>query len=102
LTYVYEVDAVDMPELESQVLPDDEPVVSVSANPEEILDDEVLPFEARPEKGESVVKGEYEVRSPEPEVKGKSEVKGESEAPSPESGAESAPKQPKLFNGNDK
>jgi UDP-N-acetylmuramoylalanine--D-glutamate ligase len=118
LTYVYEVDAVDMPELESQVLPDDEPVVSVSANPEEILDDEVLPFEARP-----AAEKESEVQSPKSEVKGKSEVRGpESETPSPESrvpnpepevrSSESevqgqsevspAPRQPKLFNGNDK
>jgi UDP-N-acetylmuramoylalanine--D-glutamate ligase len=48
LTYVYEVDAVEMPGMESQVAPEDEPVISISASTAEILDDEVLPFEARP------------------------------------------------------
>ena len=48
MTYVFEVDAVEMPELESQVVPEDEPTVSISASMAEALDDEVLPFEARP------------------------------------------------------
>ena len=162
LTYVYEVDAVDMPELESQVLPEDEPVVSASAKAEEILDDEVLPFEARPAKGKSEVRSpESEVQSTQPEARNlesgignlesgirnsesgisepaptksansepptpspksgvqstQSEVRGpesevrspgsevrssESEAQPAEPEAPPTPKQPKLFNGNDK
>ncbi len=62
LTYVYEVDAVEMPGMESQAVPEDEPVVSISANIVETLDDEVLPFEARPAEGKSGV------RSPESEA----------------------------------
>ena len=31
LTYVYEVDAVEMPEVESQVVPEDEPAISISS-----------------------------------------------------------------------
>jgi hypothetical protein len=94
LTYVYEVDAVEMPGLESQVVPEDEPAVSISASPAETLDDDALPFEARKEKSE--------VRGP------KSEVPGNSGVRSPDSGVEGMPeakrksRQPKLFNSNGK
>jgi hypothetical protein len=86
LTYVYEVDAAEMPEMESQVQPDDEPVISLSASSAETLDDEVLPFEAREKKSG--------VRSPESGVEGQSEGQEKSEAP--------APRQPRLFDGSDK
>ncbi|HMD87400.1 MAG TPA: UDP-N-acetylmuramoyl-L-alanine--D-glutamate ligase [Terriglobia bacterium] len=72
LTYVYEVDAVDMPASESPILPPDEPEVYIPVSVPETLDDEVLPFEAREKKSE--VEGKSGVRSPESEVKGKSEV----------------------------
>jgi hypothetical protein len=65
LSYVYEVDAEDMPEVESQVLPEDEPVISVSASTAEVPDDEALPFESR-KAGE----GESEVPSPKSETQG--------------------------------
>jgi hypothetical protein len=70
LTYVYEVDAVDMPASESQVPPEDEPEVYISTRTEEAVDDEALPFEARPPVKESGV------RNPKSKVKGKSEVRG--------------------------
>jgi UDP-N-acetylmuramoylalanine--D-glutamate ligase len=82
LTYVYEVDAVEMPGLESKPLAEDEPEVYVLAGEPEILDDEVLPFEARKKKSG--------VRSPESEVQGGGP------------GTQPTPKQPRLFNGNDK
>jgi UDP-N-acetylmuramoylalanine--D-glutamate ligase len=87
LTYVYEVDAVEMPEMESQVAPEDEPAISISASLPETLDDEVLPFEVR--------KKDSGVRSPESGVETQSEDQGtKSEAPP-------APRQPKLFDGSD-
>jgi len=88
LTYVYEVDAAEMPEMEAQVPPDDEPVVSLSASSSETLDDEVLPFEAREKKSG--------VRSPE------FGVEGQSEDQNPKSEAPPAPRQPRLFDGSDK
>jgi hypothetical protein len=48
LSYVYEVGAADMPEMESQVLLEEELEVSISASQAEVPDDEVLPFEVRP------------------------------------------------------
>ena len=84
LTYVYEVDAIEMPGTESQVLPEDEPVISISASTVEALDDEVLPFEARLAGGKSVVRST------------KSRVRGAGP------GTQLLPKQPRLFNGNDK
>jgi hypothetical protein len=84
LTYVYEVDAIEMPGTESQVLPEDEPVISISAGTVEVLDDEVLPFEARLAGGKSVVRST------------KSRVRGAGP------GTQLLPKQPRLFNGNDK
>jgi len=85
LSYVYEVDAIEMPGMESQVVPEDEPSISISASMADVLDDEALPFEARP----AVERGS-KVRSP------KSEVQGAGP------GAQPSPKQPRLFNGNDK
>lgn len=49
LSYVYEVDAMETPEVESQVVPEDEPSISISVSRVESLEDQVLPFEARPE-----------------------------------------------------
>jgi len=85
LSYVYEVDSVDMPEVESQVLPEDEPVISVSASAAEAPDDEVLPFESR-KAGE----GESEVPSP------KSETQGAG------SGAQPSPQDPQPVDGKDR
>jgi UDP-N-acetylmuramoylalanine--D-glutamate ligase len=85
LSYVYEVDAVEMPGRESQAVPEDQIEVYVSAGAAEILDDEVLPYEARP-----AAKRGSGVRSPESEVQGTGP------------GTQVSPKQPKLFNGNDK
>jgi UDP-N-acetylmuramoylalanine--D-glutamate ligase len=85
LSYVYEVDAEDMPEVESQVLPEDEPVISVSASTAEVPDDEALPFESR-KAGE----GESEVPSP------KSETQGAGP------GAQPSPKDPRPVDGKDR
>ncbi len=59
LSYVYEVDAMEMPGSESRVLPEDDFSIPISAGALEILDDEVLPYEARVTVG-----GGAEVRSP--------------------------------------
>lgn len=83
LTYVYEVDAVEMPEVESQVVPEDELAISISASTAETLDDDVLPFEARPAGGKSGV------RSPGSEVQGSGAA------------AQPSPMQPLLFKGSD-
>jgi UDP-N-acetylmuramoylalanine--D-glutamate ligase len=56
LRYVFEVDAVEMPESESQVVPEDEPVVPISASNLETCDEEALPYEARPAGGKSEVR----------------------------------------------
>jgi hypothetical protein len=48
LSYVYEVDAVEMPGLDSPIVPESEPEVLAAAGTAESLDDEVLPYEARP------------------------------------------------------
>ena len=77
LSYVYEVDAVDLPGAESQAVPEDEPTILLSGNTVSVSDDEVLPFEARPaEKRKSEVRSlksgvrkQSEVRSPKPEAK---------------------------------
>ena len=66
LTYVYEVDAVEMPELDSQVVPEDEPSISISAGMAETLDDEVLPFEARPAAEKSEVRVRVRSRKRDP------------------------------------
>jgi UDP-N-acetylmuramoylalanine--D-glutamate ligase len=69
LTYVYEVDAVEMPELESPVVPEDEPAISISASRAETLEDEALPYEARPAVGNSGAPSpESEVQAPESEA----------------------------------
>ena len=97
LSYVYEVDAIDVPGTDSQVIPEDEPTILVSSSPESVSDDEVLPFEARP-----VEKSKSEVRGP------KSEVKKPSGVRTSKSGVPAVPeipnarKQPKLFDGDDK
>jgi hypothetical protein len=98
LSYVYEVDAVEMPGMESQVVPEGEPAVSISASRAETLDDEALPYEARPAaERESEVRSpksdvqstQSQVRSPEPEVQGAGP------------GAQHSPRQPTLFDGSD-
>ncbi len=48
LTYIFEVDAVEMPAGESQLVPEDEPTIFISASTEEHLEDEALPYETRP------------------------------------------------------
>ena len=109
LNYVYEVDAVDLPGMDSQVVPEDEPTISISSGSAEVLDDEVMPFEARPPEKE------YGVRSPEsgvgpgPEAgRPDSKVEGRSGARSPKSRVQGAgpkdqhiPKQPRLFDGSE-
>jgi hypothetical protein len=92
LTYVYEVDAVEMPEMESQVVAEDEPEISISERRSEALDDEALPFEARPAAEKSQVQSaQSEVRGPKSEVQSAT-----SEAQSPGSEAPPAPRQPRL------
>jgi UDP-N-acetylmuramoylalanine--D-glutamate ligase len=78
LSYVYEVGAVDLPGMESQLVPEDEPVILVSAGRQAVVDDDVLPFEWRPAAPKS--------------------GKGE-KAPSPRTAGRKAAKQPKLFDG---
>ncbi len=70
LSYVYEVDAVEMPWSESQVLPEDDFSSSISKRAPETLDDELLPYEARVPVG-----GTPEVRAPKPGAKGKSKAR---------------------------
>ncbi len=48
LTYIFEVDAVEMPGGESQLVPEDEPTISVSESTAEELEEEALPYETRP------------------------------------------------------
>jgi len=52
LRYVYEVDAAEMPAMESQVVPEEEPVTLERATGAEVSGDEALPFELRAENGE--------------------------------------------------
>ncbi|HXW13824.1 MAG TPA: UDP-N-acetylmuramoyl-L-alanine--D-glutamate ligase [Terriglobia bacterium] len=96
LSYVYEVDAVDLPGMESQVAPEDEPTISISAGSAEVLNDEVMPFEARPPVKESGF------RRPKSGMKGRSGVRN------PESGGQGPGpkdqrpfKHPKLFEGSE-
>jgi hypothetical protein len=89
LSYVYEVGAVELPAVDSQAVPEDEPIIQVSATTAEVSDDEVMPFELRP------VKRKSEVRSPKSGEPGpKSEVEEAGPADQP------APKQPRLFKGS--
>jgi UDP-N-acetylmuramoylalanine--D-glutamate ligase len=88
LSYVYEVDAVELPAMESQVVPDDEPVISLAASTVETLGDEALPYEMREE--------ESGVRSPVSEVQTvKSDDRGAA------SSAQPAREQSRLFDGTD-
>jgi len=98
LSYVYEVDATETPELESQVVPEDEPSISISMSNVETLDDQELPFEARP------VRGKSEVRGPKSEVEN---TRTQAQAPKSDVQvsrriARRAAEQPKLFNGGQK
>jgi UDP-N-acetylmuramoylalanine--D-glutamate ligase len=82
LSYVYEVDAVELPGSESQVLPEDDFSIPLSGSAPEILDDEVLPYEARVTVG-----GGGEVRTPKSRGKRKSGVRSpNSEVRTPDSG----------------
>jgi UDP-N-acetylmuramoylalanine--D-glutamate ligase len=65
LDYVYEVGVEEMPELESQVPFDAEPVISISKTGAEALDDEALPYEERSAGSE----GKPEVRGPKSDAK---------------------------------
>jgi len=84
LSYVYEVAAVELPGIDSQVVPEDEPAILVSAGTADTLDDEVMPFEARPGG-----KRKSEVRSPRSGVQ------------DARPGNKPTAKQPKLFEGSD-
>ena len=113
LNYVYEVGAVELPGMDSQVVPDDEPTILISATTEDGLDDEVMPFESRPAKGKSELqKTQPEVRGPKSEGKPgmqrkRSDVRSTMSEARPEvqeGGPVDQPaiKQPKLFDGSDK
>jgi UDP-N-acetylmuramoylalanine--D-glutamate ligase len=86
LTYVYEVDSVELPATGSPVAFEDEPEVCVLAGPPETLNDEIMLFEERP-AGKP-----REAVAPSP----KSKVRKSGAAP------KRPLKQPKLFNGSDK
>lgn len=97
LSYVYEVDAVDMPGTDSQVVQEDEPTILVSSTPESVSDDEVLPFEARPAENSSSGVG-----SPKSVVKKKSGGRSAKSGAPEVSESPDAKKQPKLFkSGNE-
>ncbi len=89
LTYVFEVDAVEMPGTESQVVPEDEPAISISASTAENYDDEVLPFEVR-----RAARSDSGFRIPDSGVQG-------AKSESAETGGQPTPQQPKLFKGSD-
>ncbi len=95
LSYVYEVAAVDLPAIDSQIVPEDEPAILVSARTEDQFDDEVMPFETRP-----AGKTKSEVRGPKPEEKSGARSSG-SGVEKGQSGEQPGAKQPKLFNGED-
>jgi hypothetical protein len=101
--------------MDSQIVPDDEPTILISATTEDALDDEVMPFESRSAKGKSdVQKVQSQVRGTKSEAQkaqsgvrnpksdGKSGVRS-SGSDLQEAGPADQPasKQPKLFNGND-
>jgi UDP-N-acetylmuramoylalanine--D-glutamate ligase len=98
LRYVYEVDAEEMPGMGSQAVPGDEPEVYVLAGAAEVLDDDVLPYEARPAKAKSEVQGPDRATGILPVIGHGQDGHGTSG----ESGTQRGPEQPKLFNGNDK
>jgi hypothetical protein len=75
------VNAVELTDIESQVLPDDEIAISISAASLDTVDDEVLPFEAR--EGKSVVQ------------------RSESGAQDATAGVKMNSHQPRLFQGSD-
>jgi hypothetical protein len=113
LNYVYEVGAVELPGMDSQVVPDDEPTILISATTEDGLDDEVMPFESRSAKGKSELqKTQPEVRGPKSEGKSgvqrkRSEARGTKSEARPEiqdGGPVDQPaiKQPRLFDGGNK
>ncbi len=108
LTYVYEVDAAEMPGMESQLVSEDEPSISISASAE-VLEDDVLPFEARPHRksevqspGSEAQAASSEVRSPNseehPTLPG---VPGSTGAQGAEPGSGPSLEQKKLFGGNE-
>jgi UDP-N-acetylmuramoylalanine--D-glutamate ligase len=68
LRYVYEVDAIEMPAMESQVAPEAEPVILQRASGGEVNGDEPLPFEVRAENREGA--------TPPPGRKGSAKRKG--------------------------
>ena len=72
LSYVYEVDAMETPEMESQVVPEDEPSISISVGKIEAIEDQVLPFESRPEVKAAVTNS----AGPRPAPRGKKKRRG--------------------------
>jgi UDP-N-acetylmuramoylalanine--D-glutamate ligase len=91
LSYVYEVDAIETPEVESQVVPEDEPSISISVGKIEAIEDQVLPFESRPEVKAAVTNS----AGPRPAPRGKKKrrghkdsARGPSEGQPPLTGAE--------------
>ncbi len=92
LTYVYEVDAVEVPEMESQVVLDGEAAVSQPAGEHEAIADELLPFEARPAAAMAVTTPASK-RGP---AKGSGRVKGEDRPGAPHPGSQPQPKLPGL------
>jgi hypothetical protein len=72
LRYVYEVDAIEMPAMESQVAPEAEPVILQRASGAEVNGDEPLPFEVRVENREGA--------TPPPGRKGSAKRKGRGKA----------------------
>jgi UDP-N-acetylmuramoylalanine--D-glutamate ligase len=68
LTYVYEVDAAEMPGMESQLVSEDEPSISISTSAE-VLEDDVLPYEARPPRKSEVKSSHPETRVASSEVR---------------------------------
>jgi hypothetical protein len=86
LSYVYEVNAVEMTDIESQVLPEDESAISISAASLDTLDDEVMPFEAR--------KGKSDVQRPEP---GGQNANSDAKSNAIKSNSQ----QPRMFQGSD-
>ncbi len=96
LSYVYEVDAVDIPGTDSQEVPEEEPTILVANATESVAEEEVLPFEARPA---NLTKAER--RSPKSEVNKQPGPHGEKSVVPDVNESSPAKKQPKLFNSND-
>ncbi len=82
LRYVYEVDAVEMPAMESQVVPDEEPATLERSTGAEVNGDEPLPFEVRAENGEGATTSPGRKGSAKSKGRGKAEGRQDSPPPS--------------------